>query len=511
MKKFLAVLLTLLLAMSSFLTVFAEEVKIESEWAKYLGKVEVTKTEEDGETIYAFKNFTAEFATPGIDIMPLLKELIKGRDSITLNFSMELKADAEEDFTLGTLIRMEDVHPKVQKKEEFKQVYTGKRVNIIGDKNYLIRIASDLNVSEDWELVEGEITLTPDEILSGMWKRMVLCFDGIKKYELVETFYVKNPIIELVDYEEGKGEPSFDIEKIDLEKPTIELDDTDTPALPEGNHLVDNAWYKGNLGSVTPAEVGEDNIYKFTDLKSSYSSPVINIYPTLKEMLGDQESMNIWIVLDVRAVLTENDRGFGMKIRPNISNEYVEDKVMFASEYGGSTIKHTAYGILLTTYSDGKLTNKWQRIEIPITITKADINDKLWTEWNLCFDMMNDYYQIKELQIKDTAIYYNGEYESVYKLDNNVDVEGNESATKPEINKEMPVIYKPYGFDKYSISFADAVAPELPDGITDERADGAPVNDDSYLIYIIIGAGVVVLAAVAIILLKKKKTQKEEK
>ncbi len=510
MKKILAVIFALILIMTSFLTVSAEEVKIEAEWSKYLGKVEITKTEENGETIYAFKNFTAEFATPGIEIMPLLKEIIKGKDSVTLNFSMELKADAEEDFTLGMLLRMEDVHPKVQKKEDFKQAYTGKRVNIIGDKNYLIRIASDLNVSEDWEFVEGAITLTPDEILSGMWKRMVLCFDGIKKYELLETLYVKNAVVEIVDYEEGKGEPSIDIEKIDLEKPTIELDDTDTPVLPEGNHLTDNAWYKGKLGSITPGEVGEDKVYKFADLKSSYSSPVINIYPTLKEMLGDQESMSIWIVLDVRAVLTENDRVFGMKIRPNVANEFVDDKSMFAAKYGGSTVKHTSYGILITAYSDGKLTNKWQRIEIPMTITKADINDELWTEWNLCFDMMTDYYQIKELQIKDTAIYYNGEYESVYKLNNDGDSES-EGTAKPENNKEMPVIYKPYGFEKYSITFADTVASELPEGITDERVSGASVNIDSYLIYIIIGAGVLVLGAIVVIILKKKKTQKEEK
>lgn len=512
MKKFLCLLMAMIFVLSLTVNVFAEQVKIESEWAKYLGKVEVTKTEENGETVYAFKNFTAAFTSPGIDIMPILKEIIKGKDSVTLNFSMDIKAIAEEDFTFGMLIRTEDVHPKVQKKVDFKEIYKGEAVKIIDDKNYLIRIASGLEVSDDWETVEGEITLTPDDILTGMWKRMVLCFDGIEKYEIIDTIFVKNPSIEIADYEEGEGKPSFDIEKLNVEKPTVELDNTDTPALPEGNKLTDNAWYKGKLGNVQPVENAGEGISAFSNIGNSFASPVINIYPTIKELLKDKDEVTVWIVFDVRAALTENNRIFGIKIRPNISNDYVNDKSLFLSKYSGSAFTFSAYGIMTSPYGEGKFTNKWQRIEISKTFTKDDINDELWTEWNLCFDMMTDYYQIKEIQIKNTAIYLENEYESITgvvsdetgKTDENDKPNTNENVQLPASSTEIPVIYRPYGFNKYTATFADVVDQDNP---PDENGGNPYIA-----IGCVAGAVIIVVAAAAIVIIKKKKgTKGEEK
>lgn len=529
MKKLICLIMAILLVLPFSVSVAAEEVKIEGDWSKYLGKVEVAKTEENGETVFAFKNITSSYATAGIDIMPLLKEIIKGKDSVTLNFSMDIKALAEEDFTLGMLLRTEDVHPKVQKKVDFKQIYEGNVVSVIGDKNYLIRIASGLEVSEEWETVEGEITITPDEVLSGMWKRLMLCFDGIAMFEVIDTLYIKNPVIEIVDYEEGEGKPTIDIETLNVEKPTIALEDNEMPALPEGNHLADNAWYKGTLGNVIPGE-SDGKIYSFSNISSSFASPVINIYPTIKEMLGDKESIKVWVVFDVRALLVENDRGFGVKIRPNISKDYTEDEALFRSKYTGSAINHTVYGVMISPYSDGKLTNKWQRIELPLTFTQGDINDELWTEWNLCFDGMNDYYQIKELQIKDTAIYYDNEYTSINSSEAAKDPETetgteseNNTVQKPTASTNTPVIYRPYGYDKYTATFADVVEQTLPEGIVDivinESGEGNPQTDnnnesDVTTIIVIVVAGVVVVGAAVVttlVVLKEKKLKKEEK
>ncbi len=509
MKKILTVFLALLLAVLWCVPAFAEEIKIESDWAPYLGKIQVTKTEENGETVYAMKNFTTSFNSAGIDITEKLKEIIKDKDSVTLRFSAELKADAEEDFTLGMLIRMDNVHHKIKFKNDFKDIYPGEAVNAVSDGNYLARIVSDVNVSEDWEVIEGEITLTPDDIVSGLWKKMVLCFDGIMMYEVIETLYVKNTLIEIVDYEEGTGKPTIDIETLNAEKPTIALDDTDTPALPEGNHLKDNGWYKANLGNVIPVENSPEGIYAFSNIGSSFASPAINIYPTIKEMLSDKDKINVWIVFDVRASLTEMDKGFGIKLRPDVPKEYLEDKALFLSEYKGSTFSFSSYGVMASPYSDGEFTNKWQRIEIFRTFTKEDINDKLWTQWNLCFDMMDEYYAIKEIQIKDTAIYLENDYEPINAVADNEDsenTENTENTEKPNVQKpqsitEKPVVYRPYGFNRYTATFAEVVENELPEGaentVPEEKGNGT-------LIAVGVCAVAVILAAVIVTIKAKK-------
>ena len=513
MKKILTFFLALLLAVSICLPVFAEEIKIEKEWSTHLGKVTVTKTEENGETVYAMKNFTASFTTAGVNIIDTLKEIIKDKNSVTLRFSAELKADAEEDFTLGMLIRLDGVHPKIKLKTDFKDIYPGDAVNVIDDGNYLIRIVRGAEVSEDWEVVEGEITLTPDDIVAGFWEKMVLCFDGMLMYEVIDTLYVKNALIEVVDYEDGTGKPTIDIETLNTEKPTIALEDNETPALPEGNHLKDNAWYKVKLGNVIPVENAPEGVYAFSNIGSSYASPAINIYPTIKEMLGDKDEINVWIVFDVRASLTEANKTFGMKLRPDVPKEYTEDKTLFLSEYSGSTFNFTEYGILVSPYSNGEFTNKWQRIEIFRTFTKEDINDKLWTEWNLCFDMMNEYYDIKEIQLKNTAIYFENEYEPVNEVENKADTENTENTKntentenpvlqKPQSITETPVVYRPYGFDRYTATFADVVEKELPEGIEETVPEE---NNNGTLIAVGVCAAAVIIAAVAVTIKVKSK------
>ena len=347
---------------------------------------------------------------------------------------------------------------------------------------------------------------------------MVLCFDGIAMFEVIETLYVKNTLIEVVDYEEGAGKPSIDIETLNAEKPTIALDDTDTPALPEGNHLKDNGWYKANLGNVIPVENSPEGVYAFSNIGTSFASPVINIYPTIKEMLADKDEINVWIVFDVRAALTEKDKGFGMKLRPDVPKEYVEDKSLFLSEYSGSAFNFTSYGILTSPYSEGKFTNKWQRIEIFKTFTKDDINDKLWTQWNLCFDMMDEYYAIKEIQIKDTAIYLENEYKPINAVvdkedsENKENTENTENTEKPNVQKpqsitETPTIYRPYGFNRYTATFAEVVENELPEGVEDIKPQE---NNNGTLIVVGICAAAVIIAVVAVVAVIKVKSKKGE-
>ena len=67
MKKFLVIVLTLIFSLSLLCTNVSAAEQIE--WKKFMG-TPVTKVTENGETFYSSSELTANFSTPGFDILP---------------------------------------------------------------------------------------------------------------------------------------------------------------------------------------------------------------------------------------------------------------------------------------------------------------------------------------------------------------------------------------------------------------------------------------------------------
>ncbi len=529
MKKVFSLILILVLLLSFAVPTIAadEERSIMDGWFAALGKVSVKESTEGGEKVVAFSNIGASYHSAGVELMPSLKELIAGKDSITLNFSLDVKIEYAEDcegddITLGMLIRAEGIIERLKDTDAFKEFCDGKTsIKVISDTNYGVRVIKETDVYEDWETLEGEITLSPNDINAGLWSSLRLCFDNIKPYESVKSIFTKNARITVIDEKEGKGEVTIDMEGLLKEPeadPNLKFQEGDTPALPEGNKLIAGTeWSKyAGLGSVNVEKLDQNGVpvWSITNIKSEFATPVLNIYPTVKELIGDKDEITVWIVLDVRVLsLTEDEQPFGMKIRVSAPSEAFKDQDIFKSNYSGTAFKHAggSMGIYAALFSDGVYQAKWQRIQIEKTFTKEDFVSDMGTTWNLCFDQMKQCRYIQEMQIKGVGIYLYDDYEPIIVEDENEGGEGSVTGTPAP-----PVIYNPIGFDKYGVTFTEGIDTKLPDGIVADSngSNGGQNNGSQLTLIIIIAAAAVVVgggAITTIIIIKNKKAVKEEK
>lgn len=558
MKKIFAMLLALTLLCSVIvIPVSAESVAVSSAWTKFMAENEITVSEENGETVYSYGGITKAYTSAGVDIMPELKKLIEGNDKITVAISVDIKIDYNEDFegedlTLGAMVRARDVHKNIKEPDAFKSLYRDEGVGAFydtGGGNYAIRVWENEVVADEWVTLEGEATFTATDINGGLWGSINFCFDRMT-YEVCKTMYIKNTKIELVDYEEGDGEilidlnqavvtpenggnagtssGSVDTSSLDL---TANADAEDTPELPENNYLTAK-WTKGYASSEPIEGTFKDQaMYSMTNWKSAYSSPFLDILPAVKEAMGDEDEVTVYIVFDIRALNYKGMEGethpFGIKIRPK-TTDLTKTKEAFEENYLAATFSHHGEGdVRLTILGSGKkeISEDWQRIEIMCTFFSEDVEDGLWEAWNLCFDNVSTFKELGAIQIKNMGIFMQEEYEPVNKEEDKkptVDTE-NKPATKPESSLEPVVIHKPIGGGRYNINFMESVETIVEGGLIDNTSNidvnGEQNNEDqnsgdnTITIIVIAASAVIVIAAAVVILIisKKKKSQKEDK
>lgn len=300
----------------------------------------------------------------------------------------------------------------------------------------------------------------------------------------------------------------------------------ETPELPEGNKLINGKWTKciGEV-SVSESEVDGHQVYSITNFNKSFHTPAVNIYPSIKALMGDEDEVNVWIVFDIKHQGNANKEvGFGMKLRASGIGAGIKTEDGFLENYSEvDTFEFNNGNIYVSIAGKGRytITNEWTRIQILQTFTSYDINDKFWTGWNLCFDYVDDFNSVGGIQIRNTGIFLEDEYEPVEE-----EKEPEEEVSKlPSQTPKPAVIYRPYGYDKYTATFTEVVdqnasnaATQKPQSATQKPADTTPIpqetDDDSNVITIaIIAAAAVVVAAgvtVTLILIKKKKSVKKE-
>lgn len=291
----------------------------------------------------------------------------------------------------------------------------------------------------------------------------------------------------------------------------------DTPALPEGNKLLNDKWakYLGDV-SVAESEVEGQKIYSITNFNKSFATPSINIYPSIKALMGDNDEITVWLVFDVRY---EGDAGqehpFGMKIRADGIGAGLKAEDDFLENYSDAdTFEFNNGNIYASIASKGqfKVTNEWQRVEILKTFSAFDINNDFWTSWHVCFDYMGDFDKIGIFQIRNTGIFLEEEYESVKNEDIPKEDEGKDL---PAVTPSPAVIYRPYGYDKYTATFAEVVDQKIPQEATQQPQETKDLTNNFTTVIIIAIIAVVVVAGtvITIIVIKKKKSVKrgEEK
>ena len=294
----------------------------------------------------------------------------------------------------------------------------------------------------------------------------------------------------------------------------------ETPELPENNKLLSTEWVRGlGAAKATKESVDGHEVYTITNMDSNFASPYLDIYPSVKALMGDEVEVSVWIVLDVRVVNTAETQGedfpFGMKLRPKTTSLTASENA-FNENYGvdAESFKHQFGSVSASVFSGMVATEEWTRIEMLKSFVDYDINDELWTKWNLCFDMMQRFDSGASLQVRNVGIFLEDDYEPAEEED---DEGGAELSATP-----APVdVYKPIGFDKYEITFADALdseskpeATDAPDATNAPDNGGAVAEPDKAsalpIVLIASGAAIAVIVVVAVIVIKKK-GNKEEK
>ncbi len=301
----------------------------------------------------------------------------------------------------------------------------------------------------------------------------------------------------------------------------------ETPQLPDNNKLLSTKWVQF-LGDTAAKKIEVDGqeVYEISGMKAEYTSPGLDIYPSMKELLKDEAEVFVWIVMDIRVVNAEGHEGeefpFGIKLRPK-TTDLTKTEDAFNENYGSEadTFKYTS-GNVMTSVTYGKTaTEEWQRIEQLMLFVDFDINDEFWTHWYLTFDNMKNYKNGAKIQIRNAGLFLEDDYESVEEKEEEQKEEKEEEKedNKTPINFSTPApadIYKPHNFDKYEITFADAIDSEkngvtvtADNGGTTLRPDG---ENKKALLYVGITAGLIIIigAAATVIIIKKKKNKKED-
>lgn len=285
--------------------------------------------------------------------------------------------------------------------------------------------------------------------------------------------------------------------------------------LPENNKLLDTAWTKGlGTAKIKKEIIDNEEVYTMTNMDSSFASAYLDIYPSIKALIGEEVEISVWIVLDVRVINTNENKGadfpFGMKLRPNTTALTTTEAAFNKNYYGeAESFKHQFGSVSASIFSGMTATEEWTRFEFLKSFTDYDINDNFWTKWNLCFDGMSEFANGSSLQIKNVGIFLEEDYESV-------EVNNKTEESKPASPTPTPFqVYKPFNFDKYEITFAEALDPSESKLTFTPNHNDTPLDDQNssistsiFTVFILI---TVLIIPVVIVIVIKRKGEKNDK
>ncbi len=259
-----------------------------------------------------------------------------------------------------------------------------------------------------------------------------------------------------------------------------------------------------------------DGVVTVTDVKYAWSSPMADILPSVKAMLGTDIEAEIVITFDIRATFIEGKEG--EFVTGNILLRADNNLGIPAADTGDwteayeemldgedpfftnpdSNIRHHFQGVVAEMTDE-----EWITIEIPVTLLEVHVKNTAVKNWNFCFDGLSNPAIVKTIEIKNFGIYLADEYE---------DAEKPQEATPeptPEVTPEPTATPVPTEAPVATPTLEPTPLPTpIPPIENENNDDGA--NDesgpDTYIIIGIVAAVVVVGAVIAVVVLKKKKT-----
>jgi len=294
----------------------------------------------------------------------------------------------------------------------------------------------------------------------------------------------------------------------------------------------DAKWYKA-LAKAEPTVITEDgeSVVSFGEISSAWGSCGIDVYPSLKKAIGDEDVISVYFVFDAKVIYkdkADEDTAFpfGIKLRPDGLSAAAKSADTFPDVYSGINFKYDSSNLSCTLLGGGagEMSKDWQTFEVQKEFDSDDFADGIWTKWTFCFDNMKENALASAIYIKNFAIYLEDEYEPAEAEDEDDDDSGS-SASQISASFDEKTLETPYNYNRYQITFAktkeNKVTADASQNTKNEDTSATPVataaadatdkkaSDSSasntWIIYVIIAAAVVICGAVAVIVILKKK------
>ncbi len=521
MKKFLTILLALVIVFTMTVSVFAE-VENFAKSAKWTQGHSGGVSEKNG--IYTATGIKAAYCSPFIDILPAVKAALGTDTEAELVIKFKIRAEFTEGnegevTSARTLIRGGSL-----KKEEIEDWNAAYDEAVDGETffkadgggNIMCYIGSGFSFTDDeWTTVIIEFTVSDVIVNNDMVAKWNFCIDTISKTDLIESIYFKDFIVAHYDDELFEEDEEEDV--VDVQKPAK------TPK-PESNEPVNTENFAANLKwsgfGLTVTEA--DGVITATNFKHPYDSPSIEVLPAMKAALGDDDDIEIFIVFDARVKLKEGNEGESISAQALFrgtnaldvkASDIDEWKEAYTDSFDDAEpLFINSQGNIMKYLQGVIFTENWKTFVIPLELEGEQITNPAISKWTFCFDTMSKYEMVENLEIKNFAITFEEPEEEETPADK-------PATDKPAENKPaVNATPTPYVVWATPIGYVDPAATPAPGGSSSQNiATATPVGnnnggDSSMLPLIIGGAAVVVIAGalVTIIVVKKKKNGKTE-
>lgn len=187
----------------------------------------------------------------------------------------------------------------------------------------------------------------------------------------------------------------------------------------QGKNYLKAEWTNGLDATVSK----EGDVYKVANMINQWSSPFLPSLAAIKDAVSKEES--IIATFKIRAIYTEGNEGEHTSANVlfrGTTSEKIEPKEEPSEEWnakyeesldGEDALFRCSMGNVMFYGSAVEFTDsEWTLVEWPMTLTSAQVDNKMITEWNLCIDTVKDNTLLAGIEVKDAGIYCESDYVS---------------------------------------------------------------------------------------------------
>lgn len=275
----------------------------------------------------------------------------------------------------------------------------------------------------------------------------------------------------------------------------------------EVNFAKDAKWEKGSAVAFEE----KNGICTATGINERYKFPYIDLLPSIKAALADNDEITIDIYVEIKAEFVEGEEGGSLTVRPllrgnNATNLKGADNVdAWYEAYdealdGEDRVFSNASGNIMKTFENIEVNDEdWTEYCITLELTAGQINTTAAiNKWYLSVDNVTEYEMLKSLSFKNVRVIVPEEPEETP-----TPKPTPTPTAKPEVETtKAPEASKAPEVSKAPEASAPATETQAPDKAPDEAGNGTT----AIVICAIICAAVIIGSVVGAIVLVKKKT-----